>query len=68
MDITADQLNITLPYQAKQTVLAISSYLVTLLSITDDTYCKTLRLKAYIDILKNLLDCTELKLFYLPML
>ena len=39
--------------QAWQIVLAISSYLINLLSITGDAYCKTLRLNAYGDTLKK---------------
>ena len=39
--------------QAYQTVLATSSYLINLLSITGDAYHKTLRLKAYSDPLKE---------------
>ena len=39
--------------QAEQTMLAISSYLTNLLSITRDAYKKTLRLKTYNDTRKK---------------
>ena len=49
--------------QAQQIMLAISSYLINLLSITSNAYCKMLRFKAYIDTLKKylsgILDYTE---------
>ena len=58
--------------QAQQTMLAISSYLINLLFITGDAYCKTLRLKAYSDTLKKylygILDYVEVKFFHPPML
>ena len=41
--------------QAQQTMLAISSYLITLLFKTADTYHKMLSLKAYSDTLKKYL-------------
>ena len=57
--------------QVQQTVQAISSYLVNLLSITGDAYCKTLSFKPYNDTLKkhlsSILDYTEVKIFYPPM-
>ena len=56
--------------QAQQTMLAISSYLINLLFITGDAYCKTLRLKAYSDTLKKylygILDYAEVNSFILP--
>ena len=58
--------------QAHQTVLAISNHLINLLSITGDTYCKTLRLTAYSDTLEKhlsgILEYTKEKFFYHPML
>ena len=53
-------------------MLAISSYLIKLPSITDDAYYKILKLKAYSDTLKkhlsSILDYAEVQLFYPPML
>ena len=50
----------------------MSRYLINLLSITGDAYCKTLRLKAFIDTLKkhlsSILDYAEVKFFHPPML
>ena len=54
MDITSNKSNMMLTSQAQQTVLAILSYLINLLSITGDAYHKMIRLKAYSDTLKNL--------------
>ena len=58
--------------QAQQTVLFISNYLIYLLSVTGDAYHKTLRIKAYSDILKkylfSILDYTEVKFVYPPIL
>ena len=58
--------------KAQQTVLAIASYLINVLSITGDTYCKTLRLKAYSDNLKKnlsgILYYAEVESFQTPML
>ena len=58
--------------QAQKTMLAISSYLIKLLSITGDAYCKTLRVKAFSDTLKKhlsgILDYAEVKFFDPPML
>ena len=48
-------------------MLAISSYLINLLSITGDVYQKTLKLKAYSDTLKKhlfgILEYAEVKFF-----
>ena len=58
--------------QAQQTALAISRYLISLLSITGDAYNKILRLKAYSGTLKNhlssTLDYTEVNFFHPTML
>ena len=58
--------------QAQQTILAISSYLINLLSISNDVYYKTIRLKANSDTLKKYisgtLDYSEVELFHPPML
>ena len=51
----------------QQTVLDFSSYLINLLSITGDAYCKMLRHKAYGDTpikhLSGILDYAEVKFF-----
>ena len=39
--------------QAQQTVLAISSHLINLISFTGDAYIKTLKLKVYSDTVKK---------------
>ena len=56
--------------QAQQTVLAISNYLISLLSITGNAYCKTFKLKAYNDTLKktlsSILDHGKVEFFILP--
>ena len=53
-------------------MLAISSYLINLLSTTGDVYQKTLKLKAYSDTLKKhlfgILEYAEVKFFYPLML
>ena len=58
--------------QAQQIILAISSYLINLLSIICDIYCKTLRLKTYSDTLMkhlpSVLDYAKVELFQPPML
>ena len=58
--------------QAQQTVLDILSYLINLLSIIGDAYCKTLRLKAHSDTLKKqlcgILDYAKVKFIHPPML
>ena len=54
--------------QAQLTMLAISRYLINLLSITGDVYCKMLRPKPYSAALKKylfgILDYAKVKLFH----
>ena len=58
--------------QAQQTVLAISSYIINLLSIIGNSYHKMLRLKAYSNALKKylsgILDYAKVEFFHPPML
>ena len=58
--------------QAQQTVLAISSYLINLLSITGNVHHKMLRLKSYSDTLKRhlpgILHYAKVKIFHPPIL
>ena len=54
--------------QAQQTVMAISNYLINLLSIIGNAYFKTLRFKTHKDTLKKhlfgILNYTEVELFH----
>ena len=61
-----------LTIQTQQTVLAISNYLIKLLSIFGGAYHKTLRLEAYSNTLKkhrySILGSAKVKFFHPPML
>ena len=58
--------------QAQKTVLAFPSYLINLVLSTGHAYCKTLRLKAYSDILNihlySILDYAKVEFFNPTML